>query len=153
MHPPLCRCKAVQSQSLGIVLINAQPLIIALSNKKLHKAAARRLALPSERKPSRFVCSNTAAIDVAAAECTFAVRADQHRASRSKLKCLLLILQDAWSAVKAHARHVRVRGRVLQQRRPLPALGRLADELLPVQPLRCPSWNRPSASFLFDPRK
>ena len=52
---------------------------MALSEKNAPKAAARRIALPSERKPSRFVYSNTTAIGVAVAECTLAARAAQRR--------------------------------------------------------------------------
>jgi hypothetical protein len=58
---PLCRCQVVQSHSLGIVLRNAKTPMAACSNHKLPKAAARRLALPSKRKPSRFVFGNTIA--------------------------------------------------------------------------------------------
>jgi hypothetical protein len=73
---PLCRCKAVESHSLGIVLRNAATtIVLTLSNHKLPKAAARRRALPSQRKPSGFVCSNAIAIQVAPAECTPAVHA------------------------------------------------------------------------------
>ena len=53
---------------------------MALSEKNAPKAAARRIALPSERKPSRFVYSNTTAIGVAVAEFTLAARAAQRRA-------------------------------------------------------------------------
>jgi hypothetical protein len=63
------------------------------------------------------------------------VRAAQCRASRSQLKPSLLVHGHACSAVNQHIRQVRVRGRVLQQRRPPPALRRLAEALLPVQPL------------------
>jgi TPR repeat protein len=63
------RCKAVQSHSLGVVLRNAaQTIIVATSNHKLPKAAARRLALPSKRKPSRVVFGNAKAPSEAAAE-------------------------------------------------------------------------------------
>jgi hypothetical protein len=58
---PLLCCKAVESHSLGIVLRNTPSRIVAQSNHILPEAAARRLALPSQRKPSRFVCSNTIA--------------------------------------------------------------------------------------------
>jgi hypothetical protein len=72
---PLRRCKAVESHRLGMVLRNAATtIIVARSNHKLPKAAARRLALPSERKPSRLVFGNTIAINVAATEYTLAVR-------------------------------------------------------------------------------
>ena len=78
---PLLSCKAPESRSLGIVPRNAaKTTVVAHSNHKLPKAAARRLALPSERKPSRFVFGNTIAHNVAAAKCTLAVRAAQHRA-------------------------------------------------------------------------
>ena len=43
--------------------------------------------------------------------------------------------RETWSAVHQHIRQVRVRGRVLQQCQPPPALSRLAEALLPVQPL------------------
>ncbi len=72
---PLRRCKAVESHCLGIVLRNANTSCVAPSNHILPKAAARRLALPSERKPSRYICANTIAQNVAAAECALAVRA------------------------------------------------------------------------------
>jgi hypothetical protein len=55
----LCRCKAVPSHSLGIVLRNTPTCIVALSYYKLPKAAARRSALPSKRKPFRHVFRNT----------------------------------------------------------------------------------------------
>ena len=72
---PLRRCKAVESHSLGIVLRNAATTtVIAQSNHILPKAAARHLALPSERKPSRLVFGNTIAVNVAATEYTLAVR-------------------------------------------------------------------------------
>jgi hypothetical protein len=86
---PLCRCKAVESHSLGIVLRNTYrntpSLIVALSNHKLPKAARRR-ALSSQRKPSRCIFRNTTAVGVAAAECTLAVRSAQRRPSRSHRK-------------------------------------------------------------------
>ena len=81
---PLIRGKAEQSRSLGIVLRNAAiTKAVAKSNHNLPKAAARRSALPSQRKPSLFIFSNTMAHNVAAAECTLAVRAAQRRASLS----------------------------------------------------------------------
>ena len=68
---PLIRGKTVQSRSLGIVLRNAAiTKIVAHSNHKLPKAAARRSALPSKHKPSRLILGNTVAIQVAAAECS-----------------------------------------------------------------------------------
>ena len=79
---PLLCCKAVESHSLGMVLLNAAiTTTVARSNHILPKAAARRLALPSERKPSRFVLINTIAHNVAAAEYALAVRAAQRRPS------------------------------------------------------------------------
>ncbi len=133
---PLCRCKAVQSHSLGVVLRNAaQTIIVATSNHNLPKAAARRLALPSKRKPSRFVLGNTKAKQVAEAEYTLAVRAAQRCASRSQLKRSLQVLGHACSALNQHIRKMRVRGPMLQQRRPPPALGRVDEALLSVQPL------------------
>ena len=71
---PLCRCKAVESRSLGIVLRNAATTKVAApSNHKLPKAAARRRALPSQRKPSRCILSHTMAKNVAEAEYALAV--------------------------------------------------------------------------------
>ena len=79
---PLCRCKAVESRSLGIVLRNTTTtVIVARSNHILPKAAARRRALPSQRKPSRCISRNTIAPSVAAGECALAVRAAQRRPS------------------------------------------------------------------------
>jgi hypothetical protein len=76
---PLLRCKAVVLHCLGIVLRNAaSTTIVARYNHILPKAAARRRALPSQRKPSRFVFSNTGACNVAEA---LAVRAAQRRPS------------------------------------------------------------------------
>ena len=73
---PLCCCKAVESHCLGIVLRNAAiTMPEAHSNHKLPKAATRRLALPPERKPSRYILWNTMAPNIAAAECALAVRA------------------------------------------------------------------------------
>jgi hypothetical protein len=133
---PLFHCKAEESHSLGIVLRNtATTIIVALSNNILPKAAARRLALPSKRKPSRFVFGNTIACNVAEAECTLAVRAAQRRASRRQLKRSIQAPGNAWSAVNQHMRKIRVRGRMMLQRRPPPALGRVAEALLPIQPL------------------
>jgi hypothetical protein len=133
---PLIRGKAEESRSLGFVLRNAATTKrVAESNHKVPKVAARRRALPSQRKPSRCIFRNTIACRVAAAECALAVRAAQRRPSRSQLKRSPQVLGHAWSAFKQHARQVRVRGRVLQQRRPPPALRRLAEALLPVQPL------------------
>jgi hypothetical protein len=141
-YMPLCRCKSEESHSLGSVPRNAAYTIEAAhANNKLPKAAARRLALTSQRKPSRIICGNTmspngrCAEDVAAAECALAVRAAQRRTIRSKSKRSLPVLGHAWSAPNQHIRQVRVRGRVLQQRRPPPALRRLAEAPLPVQPL------------------
>jgi hypothetical protein len=132
---PLIRCKAVESRSFGINLHNAAPTnIVAISNYKLPEAAARRLALPSQRKPSRCILGNTMAIQVEAAEYALAVRAAQRYPGRSQLKPSLHDLGHAWSAVNQHIRQVRVRGPVLQQRRPPPALRRLAEALLPVKP-------------------
>ncbi len=113
---------------------NAPSPVVSHSNHKLTKAAARRLALPSKRKPSRFVFGNSKA-EVALAEYALAVRAAQRRSSRSQLKPSLLILDHPWSAIKQHIRQMRVRGPVLQQRRPPPALRRVAEALLPAQPL------------------
>ena len=62
---PLRCCKAVESHSLGIVLRNAQPVRVAPSDNLLPKAAARRRALPSQRKPSRFIFGNTGACNEA----------------------------------------------------------------------------------------
>jgi hypothetical protein len=133
---PLCRCKAVESHSLGIVLRNAatthhrstlQPQTAQSScppPRSPFPAQALSLRLQQHHSPN-----------VAAAECALAVRAAQRRASRSQLKRSLHVLGHAWSAVNQHIRQVRVRGRVLQQRRPPPALRRLAEALLPVQPL------------------
>jgi hypothetical protein len=82
------RCKAVQSHSLGVVLRNAaQTIIVAQSNHKLPKAAARRLALPSKRKPSRFVFGNTIAPSEATAKFALAVRAAQRRTRRRTIYC------------------------------------------------------------------
>jgi hypothetical protein len=78
---PLIRCKAVPSHSLSIVLRNAQSRIVAFSNHKLPKAAAHRLALPSQRKPSRYIFSNAPAVDIAATESALAVCAAQRRPS------------------------------------------------------------------------
>jgi hypothetical protein len=58
---PLRRCKAVESRSLGKVSRNAQSPMEAQSNCMLPKAAARRLALPSQRKPFRYIFRNTIA--------------------------------------------------------------------------------------------
>ncbi len=56
---PLISCKAPESHSLGMVLCNAaKTKPAARSNHKLPKAAARRRALPSERKPSRYIFRN-----------------------------------------------------------------------------------------------
>jgi hypothetical protein len=142
---PLRRCKSEKSHSLPVP-------VVAQCKNILPKAAARRRALPSQRKPSRYISRNTMAHIVAAAECALAVRAAQRRAIRSKRKLSLLVLGHAWSAVHQHIRHVRVRGPVLQQRRPSPALRRLADALLPVQPLSLLK-HTPSTSSLQDPRK
>ena len=76
---PLCRGKAVESHSLGKVLRNTPTQCVAPSNHKLPKAAARRHALPSQRKPSRLVLSNTTAPNVAEAEYALAVRTTQRR--------------------------------------------------------------------------
>ena len=132
---PLCRCKTEESHSLGMVLCNANTNLVARSNHKLPKAAARRLALPSQRKPSRSVFGGTKAPNVAAAEQPLAVCAAQRRPGRSQLKRPVQVNGHACSAVNQHIRKMRVRGRVLQQRRPPPALRRLAEALLPVQPL------------------
>ncbi len=59
---PLLFCKSEESHSLGIILRDAATtIVVALSNRQLPKAAARHLAIPSQRKPSRFVFSNTMA--------------------------------------------------------------------------------------------
>jgi hypothetical protein len=138
---PLCRCKAVESHSLGMVLRNAAiTKLVAQSNYILPEAAARRLALPSQRKPSRCIFRNTTAPNVAAAECALAVRAAQRTPSRSQRKPSLHVLRHACSAVNQHIRKMRVRWSVLQQRRPPPALRRLAEAYS-----RCPSSNTPSA--------
>jgi hypothetical protein len=104
---PLFCCKAVESHSLGIeimVLLNAATtIIVARSNHKLPIAAARRLALPSERKPSRFVFGNTMAKKVAAAEYALAGRAAQRRASRSQRKRSLLVFGETWSPFNSNA--------------------------------------------------
>ena len=133
---PLPCCKAVESHSLGKVPRNTLAETVAPSNHILPKAAARRLALPSQRKPSRYILRSTVSPHVAAAECALAVRAAQRRASCSQLKRALVILGNAWSAVDQHVREKRVRRPVLQQRRLLPALRRVAVPLLAVQPLR-----------------
>ena len=99
------------------------------------KAAARRSTFPSKRKPSRFVGSNSIALNVAAGEYSFAVRAAQHRACRRQPKRSLLVHGHVCLAVDQHIRKVRVRGPVLMQRRPAPVLCRLAEAMLPVQPL------------------
>jgi hypothetical protein len=96
---PLIRCNAEESHSLGNILRNAaQTKEVAISIHILPKVAARRLALPSQRKPSRYIYSNTKAPSVAAAECTLAVRAAQRRAIRSQLKRPLHVLAHACSA-------------------------------------------------------
>ena len=106
---PLIRCKAVQSQGLSIVPRNAAiTIVVAHSYHKLPKAAACRSALPSERKPSRSIMSNTIAPIVAESEYSLAVRAAQRRAGRSQLKRSLLV--HGQSAVNQHIRQVRVRG-------------------------------------------
>jgi hypothetical protein len=135
---PLCRCKSKPPHSLGIVLRNtltATSRIVARSERKLPEAAARRSALPRERKPSPDILSNTSAVDEAAAESALAVRAAQRRPATGKLKRSLLILRHVRSAVNQQARQERVRGRVLQQRRLPPAIGRLPVPLLSVQSL------------------
>jgi hypothetical protein len=83
--------------------------------------------------PYRFVFSNTIASNVAAAECALAVRAAQRRPSSNKVKRSLKVPGHACSAFKQHARKMRERGAVLQQRHPPPALRLLAEALLPVQ--------------------
>ncbi len=125
--------------------------MVAPSNHNLPKAAARRLALPSKRKPSRFVYSNTIAQNVAAAKYTLAVRAAQRRASSSQLKRSLQVFGNACSAVNQHMRQMRMRGPLLLQCRPPPALGRVAEALLPVQPL--PLLKQTLRLILFQPQK
>jgi hypothetical protein len=83
---PLSRCQAVVSRCHGIVLRNNKTIPVAQSNRILPKAAARRSALPCQRKPSRFIYRNTIAPNVAAAENAFAVRAAKLRACRSQFK-------------------------------------------------------------------
>jgi hypothetical protein len=60
---PLNPCKAEKLHSFGNVSRNAAKtnitFIVALSKHMLPKAAARRLALPSQRKPSRFIQGHT----------------------------------------------------------------------------------------------
>jgi hypothetical protein len=132
---PLCCCKAPPSHSLGIVLSNATSCMVALSRHILPGAAARLSALPRKRKPSPDIFCNTSAGSEAAAESALAVRAARRRPATGKLKRSLLILRHVRSAFKHQARQERVRGRVLQQRRQPPALGRLPVPLLPVQAL------------------
>jgi len=139
---PLCRCKAVESHSLRIVLRNTLTIIVPHSNYILPETAARSLALPSQRQSFPYVCSNTFAKEVAAAECALAVRAAQRRASFGQLERSLFILGNARSAVNQHVREKRVRGGVLRQRR-LPR----AASLYHCSPYsRCPSWKTESAA-------
>ncbi len=132
---PLCRCKAVDSHSLRIVHPNTLTSIVACSNRKLTEAAARSLALPSQRQSFPYVCSDTFAKEVAAAECALAVRAAQRRASFGQLERCLFILGDARSAVNQHVREKRVRGGVLRPRSLPSALRCVAVPLLAVQML------------------
>ena len=74
---------------------------MALSEKNAPEAAARRIALPSERKSSRVVYSNTTAIGVAVAECTLAARAAQRRAEMlASHPCQCQCVLDACQCVK-----------------------------------------------------
>ncbi len=123
--------KTVESHSLERVLRAASPVFAAPFEHKLTEAAARRLTLLCKIEPSRCILGNTGSINVAAAECALAVRAAQRRTSRSQLNPSLHVHGHAWSALH-HARQVRVRGRVLQQCRPPPALARITEALLPV---------------------
>ena len=145
---PLCRCKAVESHSFRMVLGNTPTIIVARSNYILPKAAARSLALPSQRQSFPYVCSNTVVKEVAAAECALAVRAAQRRASFGQLERSLHILGDTRSAVNQHVREKRVRGGVLRQRRDSAACPqRCAASLYRCSPCsRCPSWKTESAA-------
>jgi hypothetical protein len=70
-----------RSHSFGNVSRNAAitniTTVVARCNRMLPKAAARCLALPSQRKPSRIIQGHTIDSSVAAAECALAVRAAQ----------------------------------------------------------------------------
>ena len=78
---PLNPRKAEKLHSFGNVSRKAAKtnitVIVARSDHQLPKAAARRLAVPSQRKPSRIVQGHTIDSSVAAAECALAVRAAQ----------------------------------------------------------------------------
>ena len=114
---PLCRCKAVESRSPCTVFSNTPTIMGALPNRILPEAAAHSLALHSQRKSFPYVCSDTFAKDVAAAECALAVRAAQRRASFCQLERSLRILGDARSAVNQHVREKRVQRRRQRSRR------------------------------------
>ncbi len=132
---PLCCCEAEQLHSLCIVLRNSHTLLVAPSNHKLPEAAARCSALPCKRKPFPYIFGNTSANDEAAAECALAVRAAHGRPSCSQLESSLRVIGHVWSAFNQHVGQERVRGRVLQQRRLPPALGRVDEALLLVHSL------------------
>ncbi len=78
---PLNPCKAENLHSFGNVLRNAAitniTTVVAHSNHILPKAAARRRALPSQRKPSRIIQGHAIDSSVAAAEYALAERAAQ----------------------------------------------------------------------------
>jgi hypothetical protein len=114
--------EAVESYSLERVQRTASPVFGASFERKLTAAAARRVALPP-----RCILGNTGSTNVAEADCALAVREAQRRPSLGQLKLWLHVLGHTWSALH-HARHVRV----LQQRRPPPALRQLAEALLPM---------------------
>jgi hypothetical protein len=99
-----------------MILRNTFTKVVASSNHGLPEAAARSLALPSQRQPFRSIFGNTPTCKVAAAKGALAVRAAQRRASCSQLKRALAILVHACSAVAQHFRQEGVRGSVLQQR-------------------------------------
>jgi hypothetical protein len=71
--------KAEKLHCFGNVSRNAAittiTFIVTPSNRILPKAAARRLALPTQRKRSRIIQGHTIDSSVAAAECALAARA------------------------------------------------------------------------------